>query len=100
MVVVGVAGEGGQRAAKQYLMNPAVGRRGVCNWGRVVGGQRQPSGPQNNSCFCCEALELIKVGIIRKSIRQRLLRGLVSPSRDWRGRKPTKDVVCSEELLS
>ena len=82
-------------------MNPVDDRRGVCNWGwEVRGSQREPSRPQNNSRFCQEALELIKVGIIQKSIRERLLRGLASLSRDWRGRKLTKDVVCSEELSS
>lgn len=84
------------------LMSPAVDRRGVCNcWGAGVrGSKREPSRPQNNSCFCWETLELTKVRIILKSVREKLLRGLVSPSGDWRGGKFTKDMFCSEELSS
>lgn len=87
---------GGQRAssraARTVANEPCSQRERCLQWGGGVRGiQKEPSRPQNNSCFCWEALELIKTGIIQKSIRQRVLRGLVSPSRDWRGGKLTKD---------
>lgn len=98
---------GGREQAARTVANEPCSRRERClHWGsggrwEVRGSQREPSRPQNNSCFRWEALELIKMGIIRKSIRQRVPRGLVSPSRDWRAREiKKKDVVCREEPLS